>query len=636
MSPEQILGEDGAFARNLNAFTPRMSQQTMANAVDCAISEDQCLIVEAGTGTGKTFAYLVPSVMSGKKVVISTGTRNLQDQLFKRDIPLVCEALGVSTSSAILKGRTNYLCRHKLRSADQAIDKPWLDLRADLNSVQQFALSTKNGDTDEIEGVDSDTLVWSFVTANSDQCLGQECPDFNDCYLLKARRKAQAADIVVVNHHLFFADVALRDNGFGEVVPVSNVVVFDEAHLLPDVATQFLGTSVSGNQIIRVLKDVVDEVYNSAADLRDVVTVAKAAEKSVKDFRIILDSGSGRSVWGRVARQAAVSEQFLLMEDKLNQLSTLLETAAVRSKEMDQCWSRCATIASNLSIFGKEPPQNHVLWLETTPRSFVLNASPIDVSTLFQSVVQAERKSWVFTSATLTTEGHFEHFKSQLGLTDATTLKLETPFDYRNNSLLYLPPNMPEPSNSGFNEAFANAVIPVLEASRGRAFILFTSYSALRYMRDFLSDRADFTLFVQGEQPRSKLIDQFKQTERAVLLGTSSFWQGIDVQGDALSCVIIDKLPFASPSDPVLSARIDWMREQGASPFMDYQLPMAIISLKQGLGRLIRGIDDRGLMMIGDPRIVTKRYGQSFLDSLPDVPVSKALQDVVAFYDNEA
>lgn len=635
MSPEQILGEDGAFARNLGTFTPRSSQLTMAKAVDAAITDAGCLIVEAGTGTGKTFAYLVPSVMSGQKVVISTGTRNLQDQLFQRDIPVVCEALGVSTSSAILKGRTNYLCHYKLRSADQAIDKPWLDLRADLNSVQQFAQSTKNGDIDEIEGVDADTQVWRFVTANSDQCLGQECPDFNDCYLLKARRKAQSADIVVVNHHLFFADVALRDNGFGEVVPVSNVVVFDEAHLLPDVATQFLGTSVSGTQVIRLLKDVVDEVYNSAADLRDVISVAKTAEKAVKDFRLTLDSSSGRSIWGRIIGKPAVSGQFKVINDSLVALSALLETAAVRSKELEQCWSRCVAIESSLQIFGREPPENHVLWLETTPRSFILNASPIDVSALFQNLVQAERKSWVFTSATLTTEGHFEHFSGQLGLINATTLLLDTPFDYRNNSLLYLPPNMPEPSDFGFNEAFGNAVIPVLEASDGRAFVLFTSYSALRYMRDYLSERTDFTLFVQGEQPRSRLIDEFKRTERAVLLGTSSFWQGVDVQGDALSCVIIDKLPFASPSDPVLSARIDWMRKQGGSPFMDYQLPMAIISLKQGLGRLIRGINDRGLMMIGDPRVVTKQYGNTFLDSLPDIPVSKRLQDALAFYQNK-
>ena len=541
----EALGPGGAVSQVLPHFHPRSAQQAMAEAVEDAIADSKVLVCEAGTGTGKTFAYLVPAVLSGKRILISTGTKHLQDQLYQRDLPTLRKALGRPVRVALLKGRANYLCWHRLgASAERRLDRRAMGERL---VVHQWAGQTQVGDIAELSRLPESAAVWPSVTSTADNCLGTQCHYYDDCFVLKARRRALEADVVVVNHHLLFADLALREGGFGELLPSVDAVVLDEAHQVPAIATQFFGESVSGP------------------------TLASGAERS------------------RAAR------------------------AKLRGR-----WH--------------SDDDEGVLWLETHRRSVTWHWSPLEIGPQLKAHLQSEARAWIFTSATLSVAGTCAHFAERAGLPHYDELCLPSPFDFETQCLGYLPKQLPEPRAADFHERLAEAVLPVINAAGGRTFLLFTSYRGMAACLERLRSVLDYPLLVQGDMPRAELLNQFRRLGNAVLFGTSSFWQGVDVQGEALSCVIIDKLPFEPPGDPVLAARMEKMRREGQDPFSGHQVPQAVIALKQGIGRLIRGESDRGVLVFGDIRLLERPYGAVFIDSMPSMEITRRLADVEAFF----
>ena len=630
-SPADILAANGPLAARVDGFAPRPEQQAMAEAVADAIADKAVLVAEAGTGTGKTFAYLVPAMLSGRKIIISTGTRNLQDQLFHRDVPVVREALAVPVSVALLKGRANYLCLHRLELAEESTFASRTQARL-IRRIRDWALRTRSGDIAECADIDENDPVWPQVTSNRDNCLGQDCPDYEDCHLMQARRAAQAADIVVVNHHLLFADMALREEGVGELLPAADAFVIDEAHQLPETATGFFGEAVSANQLLELARDVREEYIKAVNEGEGPLPAADALEKAARDLRLALGEAGERREWSAFAGREAVEKGIAAVRAALDELQAALAPLAERGKGLDNVHKRSAELDERFARLTGPTPEGHIHWLEVHKRSFTLHLTPMNVAPAFREQMQALEAAWIFTSATLAVGERFDHFTEQLGLEAVRTAKWDSPFDYRHQSVLYVPEGLPQPNDPGYTHALLDAALPVLEASRGRAFLLFTSHRALREAADRLELETDYTLFVQGEAPRGELVSRFRRSERALLLGTSSFWEGVDVRGEALSCVIIDRLPFASPGDPVLRARIDRMREEGVNAFMDYQLPRAVIALKQGAGRLIRDRSDRGVLMVGDPRLVEKPYGSLFLDSLPPMTRTRKLEVVQRFF----
>jgi ATP-dependent DNA helicase DinG len=604
----------------------------MAQATADTIAAKETLIVEAGTGTGKTFAYLMPALQSGKKIIVSTGTRHLQDQLYGKDLPVVRAALKAPVQSALLKGRANYLCWHRMGTA--ASEGRQLSNRQlhELEEIRAWSARTASGDVAELGGVPEDSAVWPRVTSTVENCLGQECEYFQECFVVKARRQAQEADIVVINHHLLFADMVLKEEGFGELLPGADAFIIDEAHQLPEVASVFFGTTLSSHQLRDLVRDTRLEHVREAGDMQDLPESADRLESVTHQLRLALGHAERRAAWSEVSADAAVQVALLQLSECLQRLSGWLELAAERGKGLESCRGRALLLKERLALLMKQASGNYIHWFETFRTSFRLNLTPLDVAPLFRNCLDNLSCAWVFTSATLAVGDSFEHFATQLGLEDARQLKLDSPFDYRNNALLYLPANMPEPSAPLYVDAVVGCVRDVLQASSGRAFVLFTSHSALQAAAAQLADTLDYPLLVQGTAPRRKLLERFRELGNAVLLGTGSFWEGVDVRGEALSCVIIDKLPFSSPGDPILQARIEALREQGINPFMAYQLPHAVISLKQGVGRLIRDRHDRGVLVICDPRLRSKAYGRVFLKSLPQMPCTGDSQQVHAFF----
>ena len=631
-TPAQLLGDDGPLARALPGFAPRAQQQAMAQAVAEALERAEVLVTEAGTGTGKTFAYLVPALLFNNKVIISTGTKHLQDQLFHRDLPQVREALKLSVRTALLKGRANYLCLHRL---DLAVSDGRLPTRADvvdLQKVSRWAGRTRHGDIAEVDEISEGAAIWPWVTSTADNCLGQECPRFSECYVLKARRAAQEADVVVVNHHLLLADMALKDEGFGELLPGAAAFIIDEAHQLPEVALQFFGTTLSSRQLTELCRDVVTEHAREAGDMPDLVRAAEALDHAAADTRIALGSASRRAPWREAAAQAAVMKNLRGTENALAHLQDLLRAAAPRGAGLNQCWQRSIALAERLAAFNETDHEQQVQWFETFARSFALHLTPFEIGNSFQNHVSRFKAAWVFTSATLAVGDDFSHFCASLGLDAARSARWDSPFDYQRNALLYLPQRMPLPAAPDYTAAVIEAALPVLRASEGRAFLLFTSHRALQEAAQRLRDVLPYPLLIQGTAPRRELLHRFRELGNAVLLGTSSFWEGVDVRGEALSLVIIDKLPFASPGDPVLQARLDALRKRGGEPFRDAQLPQAVITLKQGVGRLIRDVNDRGVLMLCDPRLLSKSYGRVFLNSLPAMRRTRVLAEVEEFF----
>lgn len=627
-----LLDADGPLARQVKGFLPRAVQQQMASAVAQSITGNEKLIVEAGTGTGKTFAYLMPALNSGKRVIISTGTRHLQDQLFDHDLPVVRTSIEAPVHTALLKGRANYLCLHRLKIAADAGQRRPQQQHHDLEIIRAWSARTHSGDIAGLAGIPESSPLWPQVTSTVENCLGQECEYYQDCFVVKARRAAMEADVVVINHHLLFADMLLREEGFGELLPGVDVIIIDEAHQLPEVASLFFGITVSSHQLHELVRDTRVEHLRDAADMTDLPEAAQRLEVALQKFRLVMGTGDRRAPWADIAAGRQVKETQQLLVTTLATLVGRLALAAERGKGLDSCWQRGKTLAERLNLLTDTPVGEYVNWFETRRQSFRLNLTPLDVAEGFSKSLETLPGAWVFTSATLTVSSSFDHFVTRLGLDDARTLQLDSPFDYKKNALLYLPDTMPEPVNSGYTRAVVDTARRILEASQGRAFLLFTSHAALQEAARLLDDSVDYPLLIQGAAPRSDLLDQFRTLGNAVLLGTSSFWEGVDVRGSALSCVIIDKLPFASPGDPVLQARIDAMRARGENPFIEYQLPNAVIALKQGVGRLIRDSSDRGVLVLCDPRLLSKSYGRVFLNSLPGMSLTQNIDDVHEFY----
>ncbi|MDE2089186.1 MAG: ATP-dependent DNA helicase [Gammaproteobacteria bacterium] len=627
-----LLGREGPLARHVAGFAPRPQQQAMAEAVAQALEERRRLITEAGTGTGKTYAYLVPALLSGKKVIVSTGTRNLQDQLFHRDLPVVRAALGVPVGVALLKGRANYVCRYRLE-ASLAEGRFRSRAQADeLQRIHAWAGHTTRGDIAELGDVPEDSPIWPQATSTADNCLGQECPRFSQCHVMKARRAALEADVVIINHHLLFADMVLREDGFGELLPGADAFILDEAHQLPEAAANFFGLSLGSRQLLELARDTVLEQRREAGDMAALQEAAQRLEHAVQECRLALGREARRAAWKEVTGDEAVVRAMSALDQALTELQAGLAPAAPRGKGLDNCWQRSRALLERLQVLMEPGADDAIHWFETYTQAFTLSLTPLDVAGTFRSHLDAQPRAWIFTSATLAVGDSFEHFAAQLGLQDARTQRLDSPFDYARNALLYVPSAMPDPNEASYTEAVMEAALPVLEASRGRAFLLFTSHRALKQAAQRLQGRLTYPLLVQGEAPRNELLERFRAHGNAVLLGTSSFWEGVDVRGEALSCVVIDKLPFAAPGDPLLQARSEALARRGGNPFMDYQLPNAVIALKQGAGRLIRDVDDRGVLVLCDPRLLSKTYGRVFLDSLPPMPLTRRLEDVRAFF----
>ena len=632
---ERAFGPEGLLARKLPGYAPRQAQLEMARAVQQAIASRGSLVAEAGTGTGKTFAYLIPAIVSGERVIISTGTKNLQDQLFRKDLPLVREALGVPVRAALLKGRNNYLCLYRMQTAGGFRAGYGRAEAAALQAVTRWSGYTVDGDIAEVTDVPETSPVWPAVTSTADNCLGQECPKYADCFLVKARKKAQESNIVVINHHLLWADWLLKNDGFGELLPDAAAIIVDEAHQFAETATQFLGLSVTSRQLNELADDIVTEQLKDAKDQADLADQAEKLEHLVAELRLVLGDDGRREAWRAVEAQEEIKAAIAGVRLHLENLTISLKAAAVRGKGLESCWKRCGEMDAALAEFLAEEDSDSIRWFEVHKRSFSLNRTPLEIAGAFSKFHQSSGAAWVFTSATLSVSARFDHFAQSLGLKDAQTHSWESPFDYPRQSLLYVPQDLPDPSSPGYTEAVIEAAIPVLLASRGRAFMLFTSHRAMQEAAAALPRRVDFPLFVQGDQPKAAMLEAFRRAGNGVLLGTASFWEGVDVRGPELSCVIIDKLPFASPGDPVLSARLEALKNRGQSPFGSHQLPAAVIALKQGVGRLIRAHDDRGALMLCDPRLLSRPYGKVFLNSLPAMRRTRMLGKVQAFFDQE-
>ena len=595
------------------------------------------LVAEAGTGTGKTFAYLVPALLAGGKVIVSTGTKTLQDQLYDRDLPAVRDALSSGSVAALLKGRANYVCLYRLERAQAEGRLESREDAARLRVIERFASTTVTGDRADLAEVPEDAPVWQHATSTRENCLGQDCPKYKDCFVMRARRNALAADVVVVNHHLFFADVALRDEGISELLPSCNTVIFDEAHQLPETARLFFGEAVSSAQLIELARDARLELRAAGGASPELDRLASKLDKAARDLRLCFRDEGARFGWKQAMREAGFADALQALAQALDALGKPLGEQAERSEGLGACARRAAEakalLARVMEKRGEEGPANEVRWVEVFGHSVRLHVTPLVPAELFRRQMEDHPRAWIFASATLAVGEDFSHFKRELGIEDAAARAWPSPFEFERQALLYSPKGLPaDPNDPAYTEAVAKAALPVLKASGGRAFLLFTSHRALRRAHEYLKDRVGYPLLVQGTGSRSELLVRFRQLGNAVLLGAASFWEGVDVRGEALSVVLIDKLPFAPPDDPVLAARIEALRAKGGNPFMEFQLPQAVLQLKQGAGRLIRDEQDRGVLVLCDPRLYTKAYGRMIRESLPPMKQTRELAEVEAFF----
>jgi len=627
-----LLGKNGPVANCLDGFAVRTQQQAMAQAIADAVAKQHDLVVEAGTGTGKTFAYLVPAICSGRKVIISTGTKNLQDQLFHRDIPLVRRSLKMPISCALLKGRSNYVCRERLNKTHALAPQQEPQLVPQLQKLQDFARDSHSGDIAQCDAIPEGDPLWFRVTSTADNCLGAECPDYQNCFVMQARREAQAADLVVINHHLMLSDMALSEEGFAELLPAADLYIIDEAHQLPEVASQFFGNGVSTQQFVDLANDVQRSYLQEINETRDIEVLCQQLVNAARDLRLVFGMDLRRGPWQEIASNRNVQNSIERVLELNAELTHLLVPLTERSKDLENTYERSITLTAKLQDVIAQAQPEQIQWYEVHRRSLSFHITPLDIAPAFTQHKLRKAGNWIFTSATLTVDHRFEHFTRRLGLGDIAARQFDSPFDYQQQALMYLPKGLPEPNDPAYTEAVVRVAKTVLEASAGRAFILFTSHRAMRLAEKALSGTMTFPMLVQGDAPRDQLLEKFRQTPHAVLLGTSSFWEGVDVRGEALSCVIIDKLPFAMPGDPVLQARLENLRRQGLNPFMHYQLPSAVITLKQGVGRLIRDASDRGVLVLCDPRLLSKAYGKTFLQSLPGMPRTNDIATVRAFF----
>ena len=623
----EIFDTHGLLARHLPGYTRRVAQEDMARLVDEALSRHRHLAVEAGTGIGKTFGYLVPALLGGRRTAISTGTLTLQDQLFKRDLPLLGAVVGRPVRVALLKGRSNYLCRHRLETARQGAVRGHALLDR-LETVHRWSRTTARGDLTEMGDFTEDYPLRAWIASTTDNCLGSRCPRLDDCFLVEARRRALAADVVVVNHHLLLADLTLKEAGFGQLLPDLEAVIVDEAHQLPEIAQQFFGVSVGSRELRNLARDVVAET-RAAGVSGELEPLADALARAAADARLAFGDQRGRLPWNACPPAAARSMED--WEGALERLGTALEGTGDMNPGLRRCWERSRDGIARLKALDGDESRG-LRWVDVSPKSFAAHWTPLDVGAELGGRIQAHDATWVFTSATLAVGDDFSHFLGRVGVPEADSGVLTSPFDFRENARLYLPRGLPRPSSPDHVERVLSCVWPLIEAAGGGAFLLFTSYRALNAARAWIVGRAlPGPLLVQGEGPRTELLTLFRSTTNAVLLGTSSFWQGVDVRGPALRLVVIDKLPFAAPGDPLIQARLHAIRRDGGDPFTEFQLPQAILALKQGVGRLIRDFSDRGLVVICDPRLRTRGYGGLILQSLPDMPVLEERDQALDF-----
>jgi ATP-dependent DNA helicase DinG len=641
----------GALARAMPEFEPRPAQFEMAGAVSGIFAEGGTLLAEAGTGTGKTLAYLVPAILSRQRVLVSTGTKNLQEQIFFKDLPVLRESLAVPFTATYMKGRGNYLCLHRFEALRDSVASGvgFEFSRAAGNAfhvqaIDEWSRHTETGDRAEIEDLPEDLPFWNDIAATTENCIGAECPRYQDCFVVRMRQRAAESDVVIVNHHLLCADAAVRQSEFGEVIPSCRFAVVDEAHQLEDVATQYFGLSVSNyrlddfaRDIRRVLgtdkpdrgDDLAQDADRIASAARDFFAAAQMLRHELPGSRANADS----RVRMRGAQMTRLADEGAALTSSLEALEADVALGRDPSEDVLSLGRRAAEIRGEVRFLLRADDPGFVYYLEIRGRGVFLRAAPIDVSSIVQKMLFDRLHGAVLTSATMTVDGSFEYVRGRLGLKRAREIRLDSEFDYRRQSVLYLPRNMPDPRSPEFGSAAAGEVIEILRRTRGRAFVLFTSYANLREVHRLLSEELEYPIFVQGSAPRSALLRDFKGTPNAVLLATSSFWQGVDVVGDALSCVIIDKLPFASPGDPITAARIEAIGARGGSAFGEYQVPLAILALKQGLGRLLRHRQDRGVLAILDPRLESMGYGRRILASLPPAPLTHRLLDVARFFE---
>ncbi len=644
------MAADGVLAHNIPGFVSRDAQQRLTEAIARALETRDVLLAEAGTGTGKTFAYLVPVLLSGMKTIISTGTKALQDQLYHRDLPRVRDALGIGMSTALLKGRANYLCKYRLEHSkgEPRLSNGMFGSREQVTQFQRIVAwsgRTRVGDLAELEALPEDSPLLPMVTSTAENCLGSECPFWSECFVVQARQRAQSADLVVVNHHLLLADLALKQEGFGEILPGAQAFIVDEAHQLPELAAQFFGEGLGARALVELARDALSECKDVTGSLAVLQEPVKQLEHATRALRAAMDQLPTRGTQARALYGQPVRDAFEELTESLDQLVGALAVLRDASPGLDGCHARAQDFSARLarwralrdettnddSDVDVDAGDDDVRWYELSPRGFRLQRTPLDVSAPLRDHRERSHAAWVFTSATLAVSGDFQHVATRLGLVEPTTLLQPSPFDWDTQALCYLPPSLPEPMSRGYNAALIDALLPVLHASGGRAFVLFASHRALREAADALRG-GPWPLFVQGDAPRPVLLQRFRESGNGVLLGAASFREGVDVAGAALSVVVIDKLPFAAPDDPVFEARLDAVRRAGGNPFRDEQLPQAVIALKQGAGRLIRSERDRGVLVLCDPRLLGKSYGRVFLDSLPPLPRTRLIGDVQAFF----
>ena len=641
---DSFFSSDGALAQAVPDYRMRTQQLEMAQAIAGTIAANAVLVAEAGTGTGKTFAYLVPALLAGGKVIISTGTKTLQDQLFNRDIPTVRAALKAPVTVALLKGRANYVCHYHLERTlqDERASFASREETKYLKLIERYAGITQSGDKSGLSEVPENAAVWQQVTSTRDNCLGSECAHYKKCFVMEARKQALSADMVVVNHHLFFADVMLRDEGLSELLPACNTVIFDEAHQLPETASLFFGESVSTSQLLELCRDTEAEALRGAKDFAPLPPAIAATEKAARDLRLTIEGENTRLPLAAVMKNAGFGNALDELLEKLDALAAMLESQAERSEGLENCWQRAREIDGSIKRWRDQAEaEGFVRWLEVFSHALQLNATPLSIAEIFNKQLSGSPRAWIFTSATLSVKGDFSHYNSEMGLNTEPNASRsacwDSPFNFADQALLYVPTGLPEPNSREYIEEVVKAALPVLKASRGRAFFLCTSLRAMQRVHELLllafpRERLDFPLLLQGQGSRSHMLERFRKMGNAVLIGSQSFWEGVDVRGEALSLVVIDKLPFAPPDDPVLSARIEKINKEGRNAFMEYQLPRAVINLKQGAGRLIRDETDRGVLMICDPRLITKSYGKKIWQSLPPMKRTRELAEVEAFF----
>ena len=637
---DSFFSSSGALAQSVPGFRARSQQLAMAQTIADTIAGNRVLVAEAGTGTGKTFAYLVPALLAGGKVIISTGTKTLQDQLFNRDIPTVRAALKAPVIVALLKGRSNYVCHYHLERTlkDGRTSFASRDEVKYLKLIERYAGVSKTGDKSGLSEIPESAAVWQQVTSTRENCLGSDCPSYKTCFVMEARKQALSADVVVVNHHLFFADVTLRDEGLSELLPACNTVIFDEAHQLPETASLFFGESVSTSQLLELARDAESESILGAKDFVALPDSIALMEKAARDLRLTIEGDNTRLTLAAVSMNPKFGIALDHLLERLEELSSLLESQSERSEGLENCWQRTREIAIQIKHWrDKAESEGFVRWLEVFSHALQLNATPLSIAEIFNKQLIASPRAWIFTSATLAVKGDFSHYNNEMGLSTAQSACWDSPFDFANQALLYVPTGLPDPSNRDYTDEVVKAALPVLMASRGRAFFLCTSLRATKRAHELLieafeREKLDYPILLQGQSSRSDMLDRFRKMGNAVLIGSQSFWEGVDVRGEALSLVVIDKLPFAPPDDPVLSARIEKINKEGRNAFMEYQLPRAVINLKQGAGRLIRDETDRGVLMICDPRLITKSYGKKIWQSLPPMKRTRDLAEVERFF----